>query len=51
MCLVTSAFLRKVYSILLAQLGLSVVIGALCMYVPALKDFLQGRYVYCHHTL
>lgn len=51
MCLITSAFLRKVYGILLAQLGLSVVIGVLCMYVTTLKDFLQGRYVYYQHTV
>ena len=37
------AFLRKVYGILFCQIALSAVIGAVCMCVPAVKDFVQNK--------
>jgi FtsH-binding integral membrane protein len=37
------AFLRKVYGILFCQIALSAVIGAVCMCVPAVKDFVQNN--------
>ena len=36
-------FLRKVYGILSAQLGLTILIGALFMYTPTIKGFVQQR--------
>ncbi|XP_001640222.3 protein lifeguard 4 [Nematostella vectensis] len=36
-------FLRKVYGILSAQLGLTILISALFMNTPAIKDFVQSR--------
>ncbi|EDO48159.1 predicted protein [Nematostella vectensis] len=36
-------FLRKVYGILSAQLGLTILVSALFMSTPAIKDFVQSR--------
>ncbi len=38
-------FLRKVYGILTAQLLFTVLVCGVCMFVPAIKDVVQSRYV------
>lgn len=40
---VVSGFLRKVYGILTAQLGLTVLVVMLCLVVPQCKALVHGR--------
>lgn len=37
------AFLRKVYSILTIQLGITVLIASIFMFTPAIKEFIHSK--------
>ena len=41
--LVRLAFVRKVYSILSAQMGLTTIVSALFMYSPIIKSYIQSK--------
>ena len=47
-CVVLSGFMRKVYGLLAVQLSITTLIGAVFLFTPGVKEFVQVRIIARH---